>query len=268
MSTSGSTRTEPAARGSRAFLRPVGLAVIAAGLALGTVIWWVGLPADVTVFDTQASTLTGAAALFVALAGISIAGALERRSAWRVVDIVVASVLGVVGGVFFWGVGTAWTPVTEALTLAPPSVALLNGLWLLPGVLGGLVIRKPGAALYVELVGAVLEALLGDRFGFGSVYYGLLQGLGAEFVFALFFYRSFSLLTAMLAGVGAGVADGVLDVTVLYSLLGAEVRAAYVVLTMLSGAVVAGVGAWALARALARTGALAPLASGRSAELV
>lgn len=268
MNTSGSTGTEPATGGSRAFLRPAGLAVIAAGLVLGAVIWWVGLPADVTVIDTQASTLTGAAALFVALAGISVAGALQRRTAWRVVDIVVASVLGVVGGVFFWAVGTAWTPVTEALTLAPPSVALLNGLWLLPGVLGGLVIRKPGAALYVELVGAVLEALLGDQFGFGSVYYGLLQGLGAEFVFALFFYRSFSLVTAMLAGVGAGMAESFLDLTLSYAALAPGLKVGYLLFTMLSGAVVAGGGAWALVRALARTGALAPLASGRSADLV
>ena len=72
----------------------------------------------------------------------------------------------------------------------------------------------------------------------------------------------------MLAGVGAGLADGLLDVTVAYPLLGPGVKAGYLVLTMLSGAVVAGCGAWALVRALARTGVLAPLAAGRSAELV
>lgn len=264
MSTSGTAG--PA--GPRTTLGPAGLAVIAGSLVLGAVVWWIGLPADVTVFGTPASTLTGAAALFVALTGISVAGALARRGTWRVVDIVVASVLGVVGGVFFWGVGTAWTPVTESLKLAPPSVALLNGLWLVPGLLGGLVIRKPGAAVYVELVAAVLEALLGDQFGFSSVYYGLLQGLGAEFVLALFFYRAFWLVPAMLAGAGAGVADGVLDVTVAYPLLSPGVKAGYVVLTVLSGAVIAGAGAWALTRALARTGALAPFASGRSADLV
>ena len=39
-------------------------------------------------------------------------------------------------------------------------------------------------------------------------------------------------------------------------------------LAVVSGAVIAGVGAWALTRALATTGALAPLASGRTAERV
>jgi energy-coupling factor transport system substrate-specific component len=242
--------------------------VIVVSLVLGAVILWVGLPQDATLFGTRASMLTGAAALLVALTGLSVAGALQARSAWRVVDVVVASVLGVVGGVFFWVVGTAWTPVTEALKLVPPSVALLNGLWLVPGVLGGLVIRKPGAAVYTELVGAVLEAMLGDQFGFSSVYYGLLQGLGAEFVLALLFYRSFSLVPAMLAGVGAGLADGLLDVTEAYPALSAGIKTWYVLLTMGSGAVIAGGGAWALTRALARTGALAPLASGRSAERV
>src|SRR5512144_117523 len=120
MNTSGTTGAGTA----RTPVRPLGLAVIGVSLVLAALIWWVGLPADVTLFDTPASVLTGAAALFVALTGVSITGALHRRAAWRVVDVVVASVLGVVGGVFFWAVGTAWTPMTEALKLVPPSVAL------------------------------------------------------------------------------------------------------------------------------------------------
>jgi energy-coupling factor transport system substrate-specific component len=264
MSTSGTTR----AGALRLDLRARDLAMIGVSVVAGLAIWRVGVPARVSLFDTPTPVLSAAVALLVALTGISVAGALHSRAAWRVVDIVVASVLGVAGGVFFWGLGTAWTPLTAALKLAPPSIALLGGLWLLPGVLGGLIIRKPGAAVYTELVGAVLEALMGDQFGFSSVYYGLLQGLGAEFVLALFFYRSFGLVTAMLAGVGAGAAEGLLDITVAYPQLPAVIRSGYVLLAMVSGAVIAGGGAWALTRALARTGALAPLASGRAAERV
>ena len=252
-------------------VRPSGRSVIAAvvvSAVLGLVIWRVGLPDDVQLFGTPASTLTVPIALLVALTGISIGGALTRRGRWRVVDIVVASVLGVVGGFFFWAVAVSWEPLTLALKLAPPSAALLGGLWLVPGVLGGLIICKPGAAVYVELVAAVLEALLGNQWGFSTVYYGLIEGLGAEFVLALLFYRSFGLVPALLSGAGAGFALGLLDTSVWYPDLPPGTKIWYVVFAMLSGAVIAGGGAWALTRALARTGALAPLASGRSAERV
>jgi energy-coupling factor transport system substrate-specific component len=254
--------------GTTAALRPVTVIGIAVCLLAGVLIWAVGLPGSGSVFGTQVSTLTVPLALAVALTGVSIVGAVTFPDRWRVVDTVVAGVLGVVGGFFFWGVATVWTPVTEALKLAPPASALLAGLWLVPGVLGGLVIRKPGAAVYVELVAAVLEALLGNQWGFSTVYYGLIEGLGAEFVLAVLLYRSFTLVPALLAGAGAGVAVGLLDTSVYYTDLTGGTKAGYVALAVLSGAVIAGGGAWSLTRALAATGALAPLASGRTAERV
>jgi energy-coupling factor transport system substrate-specific component len=254
--------------GAAAALRPATLIGVAACVLAGLLIWAVGLPGTGSVFGTQVSTLTVPLALAVALTGVSVVGAVTFTDRWRVVDMVVAGVLGVVGGFFFWGVATVWTPLTEALKLAPPASALLAGLWLVPGVLGGLVIRKPGAAVYVELVAAVLEALLGNQWGFSTVYYGLIEGLGAEFVLALLLYRTFTLVPAVLAGAGAGVAVGLLDTGVYYTDLTSGTKSGYVVLAVLSGAVIAGAGAWALTRALASTGALAPLASGRTAERV
>jgi energy-coupling factor transport system substrate-specific component len=246
------------------------VAGIAAALVAGAVIWAVGLPSGSTLFGTTASELTVPLALFVAFAGIALVGALTTRSAaaWRVVDIVVAAVLGVAGGFFFWGVATVWTPITTPLSFYPPASALLAGLWLVPGVLGALVIRKPGAAVFTELVAAVLEALLGNQWGFSTVYYGLVEGLGAEFVVALFLYRRFGLPAAVLTGAGAGVAVGLLDTFVYYPDFSPGYKSAYVVFAVVSGAVIAGFGGWALTRALARTGALAPLASGRAAERV
>jgi energy-coupling factor transport system substrate-specific component len=241
----------------------VAVAVVAAVVVLA-----VGLPASHSMFGTPLSDLTVPLALVLALAALSLAGAASYRGSWRVVDIVTASMIAVVGGLFLWGVATVWTPVTSALSLAPPSSALLAGLWVVPGVVGGLVIRKPGAAVYVELVGAVLEALLGNAWGFSTVYYGLVEGLGAEFVLALLFYRAFGLLPAVVSGAGAGLTCGLLDVSVYYPDLTPGTKIAYGLLATVSGAVIAGAGAWALTRALARTGALAPLASGRSAERV
>jgi energy-coupling factor transport system substrate-specific component len=139
---------------------------------------------------------------------------------------------------------------------------------LLPGVLAGLVVRRPGAAVLAETVAALIEAQLGGLWGFASVYYGVVEGLGAELVFALLLYRRFGLGAAFAAGAGSAVALSVLDLTFYFADYPAGQKLAYVVLSVLSGAVIAGGGAWALTRALAATGALAPLASGRTAERV
>ncbi|MFZ0161237.1 MAG: ECF transporter S component [Kineosporiaceae bacterium] len=245
-------------------LRGVHHLLIGLSLALGALVWATGLPRSGSLFGSPLGDLTIPAALLVAFGGISLVGARAAHTRWRVVEIVVASVLGVAGGLFFWVVSQSWELITGPLSFYPPASALLAGLWLLPGVLGGLVIRKPGAAIYVELVAAVLEALLGNTWGFSTVWYGLLEGLGAEMVLAVLLYRRFGLPAAMLTGAGAGVAVGLLDSFLYYPEFSTGYTSVYIALAVVSGAVIAGLGGWALARSLARAGALAPLASGRT----
>ena len=183
------------------------------------------------------------------------------KTTWRVVDIVVASVLGVAVGVIFW-LWSAGYGLTSAFTIAfPPIGALYGGGWLIAGVLGGLVIRKPGAALYCELIAATVEGLLGTHFGFTVLLSGLVQGLGAEAAFALFRYRKFTLPVALLAGALAGLALGVNDSLVWNIVWTMEWKLVYTVLAMVSGAAIAGILSWLAVRGLARTGALANLPS-------
>jgi energy-coupling factor transport system permease protein len=243
------------------------VAVLAA--IIGVAVYVVGLPDSPKVFNTPLAELTLPIALVIGLGGLWTAGGLVAvRRSWRVVDIVVASVLGVAGGLLF----AVWNANYETIKLPfagfPPAAALLVGVWLLPGVLGGLVIRKPGAAVYTELVAAVVSALIGSQWGFSVVWYGLLEGMGPEVVLAVLLYRRFGLPSAVLAGIGAGVVVGVLDTLLYYPEFSPAWKLAYGGFAMLSGAVIAGVGSWALTRALAATGALAPLASGRTATRV
>ena len=66
---------------------------------------------------------------------------------WRTVDIVVTAVLGVAFGVVFW----AWDLVSarhRAARCFPPLSAILNGVYLMPGVVARLMVRKPGAAVF------------------------------------------------------------------------------------------------------------------------
>ncbi len=186
---------------------------------------------------------------------------------WRVVDIVVASVLGVAAALVFFAWNNTYNFVTTPLSLVlPGSQALLYGFWLFAGVLGGLVIRKPGAALFTELVAAVVSALLGAQWGgFGTIEAGLVQGLGAELIFLVFLYQRWNVVVAMLSGAAAGLAMAINDIVNYYLAAGIAFQLAYTVSGIISGAVIAGLGSWFIVRGLARTGVLSRFASGRPA---
>ena len=184
---------------------------------------------------------------------------------FRTVDLVTAAMLGVAFGVLFW----AWTMVYNAPseatgTLFPPLKALWYSPWLLAGVVGGLLIRRPGAALITEVVAASVSALIGSYWGWTVVLSGALQGLGVEVVLALFAWKRFGPVVAMLAGALAATFEVVFyewhvyvaDYTWAW-------KFAYLGAFALSGAVVAGLGGLALVRALAKTGAVNALPAGQ-----
>ncbi len=189
------------------------------------------------------------------------------RARWRVVDIVVASVIGVALGLVFFAWDQVYGPVTAPLDILFNGMgALAYGVWLVAGVLGALIIRKPGAAIYVEVLAATVEALLGAKWGFLTFVQGLAQGLAAELVFLAFLYLSWRLVTAILAGAAAGLAMAIFDLIIYYPGSGPVFASTHTVSAIISGAVIAGVGSWLLARAIARTGALSRFASGRTAS--
>jgi len=191
-----------------------------------------------------------------------------RTHGWRVVDIVVAAVLGVAIGIIFVGwnfVGGAGYEAFNALT--PGLGGLAVGIWLLGGVVGGLVIRKPGAAVAVELIAALVSAAVGNQWGITTLYSGLAQGLGAELVFLALAYRRWSLLPAALAGAGAAVVEWVVELLLFGNLAkSAAFNVIYLVTMIISGAVLAGGVGWALTKALAASGALSRFGSGREAR--
>lgn len=187
-----------------------------------------------------------------------------RTVSWRVVDIVVASVLATASGLVFVVWNIASNPISAPLTaLLPGLQALLAGGWLFAGVLTALVIRKPGAALYGELVAATVSALVGNQWGVLTLESGLVQGLGAELVFAVFLYRRWGLPVAMIAGAVAGLALAINDLILWYPGSANTFAAIYTVSAIVSGALVAGLLSWFAVRGLAKTGALSRFASGR-----
>jgi energy-coupling factor transport system substrate-specific component len=188
--------------------------------------------------------------------------AMPAAAGWRVVDIVVTAVLGVVFGVVFW----AWNTITLPLFSGQinPLAYLVSGMWLVPGVLAMLIVRRPGAALFAELLAATVSALLGSVWGLDVVLSGAVQGAGAELVFAVLLYRSFSLPVALVAGAGAAVGEWIHDMPVYYPTTEFGVQLAYGGFMLVSGILIAGLGSWLLVRALAPTGVLDPFAAGRN----
>jgi energy-coupling factor transport system substrate-specific component len=89
------------------------------------------------------------------------------------------------------------------------------------------------------------------------------QGLGVEVVFAVLLYRRWGLGAALLGGLGAGVGESILDLTVWYPGAKPLFAVLYASSTIVSGIVIAGLGSWLLVKALAKTGALSRFAAGR-----
>jgi len=184
---------------------------------------------------------------------------------WRGVDLITAAMLAVAFGVMFWGFDTFVYPVVSTATAGfPPAGELVLGVWLLPAVVGALVIRRPGAALFTELVAANIELLLGNRWGAAVLLSAVLQGLGVELAVALFRHRRFGVVVAVLGGVLAAVFEIVFYEWYSYvAEYSTAWKAIYLACGMVSGAVIAGVGGWALVRGLARAGALNAFPAGQ-----
>src|SRR5437660_4044985 len=114
---------------------------------------------------------------------------------WRTVDIVVTAVLAVAFGVVFWAWDALWNATAPAFTSFAPVQYVISGVWVMPAVVASLIVRKPGAAFFAELVAASVSAVLpGNTWGLDVVLSGFVQGAGAELIFAFGLYRNWGLV--------------------------------------------------------------------------
>jgi energy-coupling factor transport system substrate-specific component len=187
---------------------------------------------------------------------------------WRTVDIVVAAAIAIAFGVVFWGWNQVWAAATPAFVAIPPAQNILYGVWLVPAVLAGLIIRKPGAALFTELVAASVSAILGSQWGLDAVISGALQGLGAEIVFLVLGYRRWTIAVALIAAIGTAIAAWVHDTPLYYADIGLGPQLVILAFMAVSAIVIAGIGSWLLMRSLVQTGVLAQFPAGRAQQRV
>jgi energy-coupling factor transport system substrate-specific component len=186
----------------------------------------------------------------------TVAGAEEKGDSvmWKLREIVVAVILSVVCGVIYW----AWDYMYTFVATASPWVqGFVNGMWWIAAGLVPYIVRRPGAALLAELVSASAEMALGGAYGLSTLLSGLLQGAGMEIGFAVFKWKRYDLSTLMLSGALGGLGYFVQW----YFQYGGDAythwnQFGFLVTTLLSGAILAGVLAKLLGDALYKTGAL------------
>ncbi|MBH0098735.1 ECF transporter S component [Salinibacterium sp. NSLL150] len=186
------------------------------------------------------------------------------RFQWRVIDIVVASVIGVASGLIFvvWNIASV-PALAPFAALLPGLQAIGGGFWLFAGVLTALVIRKPGAAIYGEMVAASVSALIGNQWGVLTLVSGFTQGIGAEIVFAAFLYANWRVSGAILAGAGAGLAMAITDLLLWYPGSALPFIIIYTIAAIVGGMLIAGLLSWLATRGIAATGALNRFGAGR-----
>ncbi|HET7027575.1 MAG TPA: ECF transporter S component [Candidatus Limnocylindrales bacterium] len=173
---------------------------------------------------------------------------------WRTRDIVVAAIIGVAFGVVF----IAWNGLWEAVgAVVLPARSLIYGVWLIPAVLAPLIVRKPGAALFAEMVAAGLSVFLGGTpWGPDALLSGFVQGAAAELVFAFTLYRSYSLPVLVVAAVASAAGAWIHDWVLYYAETDTQTMLLVGGAMAVSAVLVSALGSVALARALRQAGAL------------
>lgn len=175
---------------------------------------------------------------------------------WRTRDIVVAAIIGVAFGVVFWAWNIAWEGFTPLFAFAPPAKDLLYAVWLVPAVLAPLIVRKPGAALFAEMVAAGVSTLIGSQWGPDTLLSGFVQGAAAELVFAFALYRAWSLPVLAIAAVASAAGAWIHDWAIYYADVAPEVQLVRGLMMAISAVVIVAGGSVVLVRALRETGVL------------
>ena len=182
--------------------------------------------------------------------------AADQDTRWRTRDIVIAAVIGVAFGVLFWAWNLTYAAAEPVFAFAPPLRDLMYGVWLMPAILAPLIIRKPGAALFAEMVAAGVSALLGSQWSVDTLLSGFVQGAAAELVFAFTLYRSYGVVTLVIAALASALAAFVHDWYLYYPTISPDIQLLRLIAMGISAAVIAAGGSVLLYRALRRSGVL------------
>lgn len=179
---------------------------------------------------------------------------------WSLLELVTVATIGVACGVLFAGWNLLWGAASPLFAaVLPLQYLLFAGTWVIAGPLTGLIVRRPGAALAGELIAASVSFLLASQWSIDALLSGAAQGIGAEIVFFLTRYRRSGALVALFAGALSGVGMAAHDLPIYFAGVDPSYAQILAAAMIASSALVGGVGAHLIYRALRRSGALAAL---------
>jgi len=187
------------------------------------------------------------------------------RRSWATREVLLVAVLAVVFAFLY----IQWVPVWSAAQVFGGQVGqeAVFGFWMAAGVLSAYIVRRPGAALVGETLAALAEILVGAPAGIPLLVTGIMQGLGAEIVFAARGYRDWRLSVLLVAGMVAAVVALPWNWFRLgYFELNPGYLVVLFVVRIVSGAVWAGLVPKVIGDLLAATGVLSGYAIGRDRE--
>ena len=128
---------------------------------------------------------------------------------YTIFEMVFICVSSVALGVAFWGWTFAYEITKPALKLVGLNY-LAAGFWIFASVFTPLIVRRPFVAIIASVIAAGVEGVI-THWGAMALVWGLVQGLGAEAVFAATGYRKWNMFTIVAAAMMSATASFVLD---------------------------------------------------------
>ncbi|SDB84492.1 energy-coupling factor transport system substrate-specific component [Pelagirhabdus alkalitolerans] len=183
-------------------------------------------------------------------------------SKWTLKEVIVMAALSVVFGVIY----LAFIPIGGILVgfMGPIGYEPIFGIWFIVSIIAAYIFQKPGAAFISETIAATIEVMLGNALGPLIIVVGIIQGIGAEAVFAATRWKNYSLWVLMLAGMGSAVTSFIWGMFQNgYIAFAPSYILAMFVIRLISGALIGGWLGKVISDALAKTGVLASFALGK-----
>ncbi len=181
------------------------------------------------------------------------------RPGWTIRETVTVAIIGVVFAFLYLGWVQVWL-ITQSI-FGPLTMDVLMGFWFSASMFAAWIIRKPGVALTTAMITAVVQIIAGNPSGAILLLTAFVQGAGSEVPFALTRWKRYSLQVLMAAGACAAVFSFIYTwFRFSYGELDTGLVMAMASIRVVSGAVLGGVLAWLLARAIHKTGVTSGLA--------
>lgn len=177
----------------------------------------------------------------------------RKAKFFSTIDLLLMAVVAAIGAVVS---ALVINPLVRTLNLGSPFLSMWPGsLHLMAVVLGGLLIRKPGAAMCTALLNGLCQMLFGNPAGVICLVYGVGNGVGAELGTTIFKWRA-NIFSAMVTA-GLGTATGFfVDLIYWFNNFSPTFKVLYIIDAFFAGLVVCGLITWGILKAMSKAGVI------------